>query len=76
MNQQVADAAQQQRTSADALSNGMAHVNQVTQSAVALSQRIMEAAAQADHVAESLESNILRFKTASETEAEDLVELF
>jgi methyl-accepting chemotaxis protein len=32
----VADTAQQQRTSADALGNGMAHVNEVTQIAVAL----------------------------------------
>jgi hypothetical protein len=48
----------------------------MTQSAVALSQQILQAAERGNEVAESVESTIMRFKTARQGHEAAAIELF
>lgn len=76
LNQRVSDATEKQRASAEDLNRNMASVNEIAQSAVALSQRILEAAEQGNEVAESLESTIMRFRIVKQGSEGDAVTLF
>jgi methyl-accepting chemotaxis protein len=76
MNAQVAQGASEQRTSSDHLSHSMAQVNDMARNAMDLSEQIMEAAARANEVAETLETTVLRFKTATTGHEEGTMAMF